>query len=259
MSAEDSFEYIWTQWPRQSQEPPTLRLTIQAIDCVKPLDGQFGVDDPLTVPAMLHDVLFGQPEPTEAEVAAADGNTSQVPPLYGERITRIRITGAGHVLVSFTGKELMWHIVSCGNVYGASTARVSLVETAARTRVSAGAAVRSVGSRAGVFSLGFVTFFNVAEWMSQPVNESDLEDLIVDVGVDLAFVSDSIIAGTLASAALLLLAPAVATVAVLIGVGIGAGIVAGLALDWLDSRLDIKDSIRSAMDNGRIDITDPVL
>lgn len=41
---------------------PRPEFTIQTIEGVKPLDGQFGVATPLTVPAALRDGLFGQSE-----------------------------------------------------------------------------------------------------------------------------------------------------------------------------------------------------
>lgn len=55
------------------------RLTIQTIENVKPLDLQLGAAPKRTVPDALYDVLFKQPEPTEADIAAVGGDTSAVP------------------------------------------------------------------------------------------------------------------------------------------------------------------------------------
>lgn len=46
-------------------------LQVEVIENVEPLDRQFGVLPKKTVPNALHDVLFGQPAPNEAEIAAA--------------------------------------------------------------------------------------------------------------------------------------------------------------------------------------------
>ncbi len=40
-------------------------MTVEAINGVEPLDAQFGVAEPLTVPPALREALFGQPESTE--------------------------------------------------------------------------------------------------------------------------------------------------------------------------------------------------
>ena len=56
-------------------------LQIETIENVQPLDRQFGINPKKSVPAVLHNSLFGQPEPTEAEVKAAGGDTSTVPPM----------------------------------------------------------------------------------------------------------------------------------------------------------------------------------
>lgn len=55
-------------------------LHIEAIEGVGPLGGQFGVYPPKTVPDALHVPLFGQPDPTKAEVAQY-GSAEAVPPL----------------------------------------------------------------------------------------------------------------------------------------------------------------------------------
>ncbi|EPX80265.1 DUF4123 domain-containing protein [Litoreibacter arenae] len=82
MSTDNDFDY-WTQWPTASEKPSASDLDLQAIHGVEPLDAQLGVAEPLTVPAMLQDALFGQPEPTEADLArATGGDTGKVPPLH---------------------------------------------------------------------------------------------------------------------------------------------------------------------------------
>jgi len=55
-------------------------LHIEEIDGVEPLDSQFGVHPLKTVPDALYEPLFGQPEPTPAEVAQF-GSIDAVPPL----------------------------------------------------------------------------------------------------------------------------------------------------------------------------------
>jgi len=55
-------------------------LHIEEIEGVEPLDSQFGVHPPKTVPDALYQPLFGQPDPTPAEVAQY-GSAEKVPPL----------------------------------------------------------------------------------------------------------------------------------------------------------------------------------
>jgi len=56
-------------------------LHIEEIEGVEPLDMQFGVHPPKTVPDALYEPLFGQPDPTPAEVAQY-GSAEKVPPLH---------------------------------------------------------------------------------------------------------------------------------------------------------------------------------
>ena len=62
-------------------QPAPLALRIKTVADVAPLDPQIGVFPKKTVPDALHDTLFGQPEPTEAEIEAAGGNPAAVPPM----------------------------------------------------------------------------------------------------------------------------------------------------------------------------------
>ncbi len=64
-----------------STQADDASLVIETIEGIVPLDDQFGVFPKKTVPDALHDALLGQPEPLEAEIAAAGGDHTQVPPL----------------------------------------------------------------------------------------------------------------------------------------------------------------------------------
>jgi len=55
-------------------------LHIEEIEGVEPLDMQFGVHPPKTVPDALYEPLFGQPDPSAAEMAQY-GGADKVPPL----------------------------------------------------------------------------------------------------------------------------------------------------------------------------------
>ncbi|MDO5604780.1 MAG: DUF4123 domain-containing protein [Paracoccus sp. (in: a-proteobacteria)] len=73
----------WMQHPGNAGAPPALgseqpALRIEIIKGVKSLDTQVGVFPKKTVPDALHDALFGQPEPTAAEIKAAGGDASAV-------------------------------------------------------------------------------------------------------------------------------------------------------------------------------------
>lgn len=75
----------WTQLPGTAAavqpEPARPALQIETIEGVEPLDAQIGAFPKKTVPDALHDALFGQPEPTAAEIEAAGGDPAAVPPM----------------------------------------------------------------------------------------------------------------------------------------------------------------------------------
>lgn len=56
-------------------------LQISTIENVEPLDAQLGAVVKKTVPDALRDALFGQPEPSPAEIEAAGGDPAAVPPM----------------------------------------------------------------------------------------------------------------------------------------------------------------------------------
>lgn len=56
-------------------------VTIEIIEDVHPLDDQFRCDPKKTVPDVLLEALFGQPEPTAAEIAVAGENAGKVLPM----------------------------------------------------------------------------------------------------------------------------------------------------------------------------------
>lgn len=66
--------------PRMGGKPlPTHTLDFVTVEGVVPLDAQIGVSPKKTVPDTLQDALFGQPEATEAEIAAAGGDPATLP------------------------------------------------------------------------------------------------------------------------------------------------------------------------------------
>ena len=79
---DDNDDY-WVEGPRATSADGSVApaLTVETIEGVEPLDMQFGVTAPLSVPDALQDALFGQPDPTEAEIAAHGGDPTCVPPL----------------------------------------------------------------------------------------------------------------------------------------------------------------------------------
>ncbi len=81
MNAEDDFDY-WTEEAPAPEKPAESPLLIEIIDGVEPLDDQFGVAVPKTVPDALYEALFGQPEPTKDELANSKGDSAKVPPLH---------------------------------------------------------------------------------------------------------------------------------------------------------------------------------
>lgn len=62
-------------------EVPEQPLRIKTFENVAPLDAQLGVFPKKTVPDVLHDIMFGLPEPTAAEIGMAGGNAAAVPPM----------------------------------------------------------------------------------------------------------------------------------------------------------------------------------
>ena len=62
-------------------EPERPVLQVDTIEGVEPLDTQIGVFPKKIVSDALHDALFGQQEPTAAEIEAAGGDPAAVPPM----------------------------------------------------------------------------------------------------------------------------------------------------------------------------------
>lgn len=56
-------EDYWTQPIVERVSVPDFRLNVQIVDDIVPLDRQFGLDAPKSVPDALVEPLFGQPEP----------------------------------------------------------------------------------------------------------------------------------------------------------------------------------------------------
>ena len=80
--SEDDIDDYWTQAltaPEKQSEP---LLHIETIGDVEPLDDQFGIDHPKTVPDALYESLLGRPEPTATELAQAGGDPAKVLPLH---------------------------------------------------------------------------------------------------------------------------------------------------------------------------------
>lgn len=178
--------------------------------------------------------------------------------MYGKKINRVWTNSRGTVLISFTGNSHLRSFVR-GTVYGAANVRVSLIETAARTRANVGAAASAVASRAGLISIAFVVFVDIAEWLADPASEREINDLVATLLWDVGAVVISLIAGAVVAAAVTLLGGLFATVAVFVGIGIGVGVAVGFLLDWVEEALDAKQAIRTALDNATINDLDPIL
>ena len=84
MSANNIEDY-WTQQASPQEKPSERQLQIGTIDGVEPLNGQFGIAQPKTVPDVLREPLLGQPEPTAAELAA-EVDPAKIPPLQAYAI-----------------------------------------------------------------------------------------------------------------------------------------------------------------------------
>ena len=82
MSANTDLDDYWTQIYSVPETPSEPHLNIEIIEGIEPLDEQFGVADPKTVPDALYGPLFRQPEPTEDELVQAGGLPTKVPPLH---------------------------------------------------------------------------------------------------------------------------------------------------------------------------------
>ncbi|MGL4320625.1 MAG: DUF4123 domain-containing protein, partial [Paracoccaceae bacterium] len=63
------------------QAPGQAALQIETVPEIEPLPDQRGIHDKVSVPEALMQVLFGQPDPTRAEIAQAGGDAAAVPPL----------------------------------------------------------------------------------------------------------------------------------------------------------------------------------
>lgn len=83
MNADDELDDIWTIVPGAKRVAPASEpsLRVEQIKGVRPLDSQFGIDQPKTAPDALVELLFGQPYPKEAEIVTAVGDPDQLPHL----------------------------------------------------------------------------------------------------------------------------------------------------------------------------------
>ncbi len=77
----DPWQYLPAQPRMDCKSLPIHALGFKTVEDVVPLDAQIGVAHKKTVPDALHPAMFGQPEPTAAEVRAAGGNPANVPPM----------------------------------------------------------------------------------------------------------------------------------------------------------------------------------
>lgn len=85
ISINRDYDNPWDLRPDMSgeawSEPAVPALRIEIIEGVEPLDTQLGVFPKRTVPDALYDAMFGQPDPTAAEIEAAGGDAKAVSPL----------------------------------------------------------------------------------------------------------------------------------------------------------------------------------
>lgn len=74
----------WQLRPAEAvaQQPQQPALQVGTIEGIEPLDIQLGVFPKKTVPDALHDAMFGQPDPSRAEIEAAGGDPAAVPPMH---------------------------------------------------------------------------------------------------------------------------------------------------------------------------------
>ncbi|WP_106743582.1 DUF4123 domain-containing protein [Yoonia maritima] len=81
MTPHDDLDDIWSFGSREqcSKAAQTPTFQIEHIGSVEPLDAQFGLDHPKTVPEPLSELFFGQPGPSE--LAMMGGEPDKVPPL----------------------------------------------------------------------------------------------------------------------------------------------------------------------------------
>ena len=81
LSANTDLDDYWIQQCSAPETPSEPHLNVETIEGVEPLDAQFGIADPKTVPDLLYGPLFGQLKPTEGELEQAGGDPDKVPPL----------------------------------------------------------------------------------------------------------------------------------------------------------------------------------
>ncbi|WP_208353557.1 DUF4123 domain-containing protein [Pseudaestuariivita rosea] len=72
----------WDMAADPQTAPDSPSLIIETIEGVEPLDDQFGVDPKKTMPDALYDALFGQPDPTEADLKVTGGDPKVAPTLH---------------------------------------------------------------------------------------------------------------------------------------------------------------------------------
>ncbi|MEP3347738.1 MAG: DUF4123 domain-containing protein [Litoreibacter sp.] len=105
MNTSTDLDDYWTQQYSPPETPSEPHLNIETIEGVEPLDAQFGVVEPKTVPDALYGPLFGQPEPREAELEQAGGDPAAVPPMHTYAILDAAKVGGLPELLAASGLE----------------------------------------------------------------------------------------------------------------------------------------------------------
>lgn len=79
MSADNRIDDYWLLSSAATEMQSEPNLSIECIDGVKPLDDQFGIDRPKTVPDALVELLFGKQALPQEEPEPAGGDLAKLP------------------------------------------------------------------------------------------------------------------------------------------------------------------------------------
>ncbi|QOL82530.1 hypothetical protein [Pseudooceanicola spongiae] len=159
--------------------------------------------------------------------------------------------GNGRQMVAFKGSNRLRTLIT-GTTYGLkglTSKNISLLDvgvTPAMGNLKAG--IKTVGSKAGVLSLIFVTSVDIGSYYAQPAHERELSDLMVDLGFDLTETAIGIVAGAVA-AGLTMGAVVAAPVAVVVAFGLIVGIVVSIGISTVENYTGVRQSMKDALRN----------
>ncbi|MEL6888267.1 MAG: hypothetical protein AAFO86_06120 [Pseudomonadota bacterium] len=158
----------------------------------------------------------------------------------------------GTRMVAFRGNNRLRAMIT-GTRYGMGGLNgksVTILDAAFRTPAgNAAAAVRNLGSKAGVIGLVFVASVDIAAYYAQPAHERELSDLIVDLGFNLSIAVVSAVIGAVVTGALIAATTVAAPVVLFVAAGLFVSVMVGWAASEVIAATGLREGLKEAARN----------